>query len=95
MLTLLHSNREHLLSYVCQQLENFFPDHDIDHSLVVSRHFDETLERLEICINAVKMWRVGEFDYLHSTQYAFFIYFYQTQYGRMKRINEFAQSYFT
>ena len=76
MLTLLHSNREHLLSYVCQQLENFFPDHDNDdHGLVVSRHFDETLVRLEICINAVKMWRVGEFDYLHSTQYAFFIYF--------------------
>jgi len=75
MLIFLHSNRENLLNYVCQQLENFFPDQDVDSQLLISRHLDEALARLEVCINAVKMWRIGEFDYLHSTQYAFFLYF--------------------
>jgi len=75
MLTLVQTNRTSLVDYVSQQLTHFFPDHESDTSHTIDRHIDQSLARLERCINAVKMWRIGEFDYLHSTQYAIFLYF--------------------
>lgn len=75
MLKLLHSSRESLLNYVSTQLERFFPDDDIDMKEILHAHLDNALNRLENCINAVKMWHPGEFDYLHSSQYTIFLYF--------------------
>jgi len=35
----------------------------------------ETLSRVEKCVNAIRMWTPGEFDYLHSSQYCIYLYF--------------------
>jgi len=77
MLTLIRSDRAQLLSYVARQLHHFFPDADSIPELerALSRDLDEALVRLNTCINAARMWRENEFDYLHSTQYAIFLYF--------------------
>jgi serine O-acetyltransferase len=77
MLTLVRSNRDHLMNYVVRQLSQFFPDGTEEHFLVaqISRDLDEALGRLHVCINAVRMWRENEFDYLHSSQYTIFLYF--------------------
>lgn len=75
MLKLLHSSREELLNYVTAQLERFFPDGQSGMKQILDTCLDEALARLENCINAVRMWRPGEFDYLHSSQYAIFLYF--------------------
>lgn len=75
MLKLLHSSREGLLSYVTAQLESFFPDGLPGTKQILNACLDEALARLENCINAVRMWQEGEFDYLHSSQYTIFLYF--------------------
>ncbi|MBU0944667.1 MAG: hypothetical protein KJ804_03845 [Proteobacteria bacterium] len=75
MLKLLHSSRKSLLNYVTTQLEGFFPDGQTGTKQILDACLDEALTRLENCINAVKMWHPGEFDYLHSSQYAIFLYF--------------------
>jgi serine O-acetyltransferase len=75
MLRLISSSRTELLQYVSDQLNRFFPDGQTDFQPILDSCLDKALERLENCINAVRMWRSGEFDYLHSSQYAIFLYF--------------------
>jgi serine O-acetyltransferase len=75
MIKLLHFSRENLLQYVTAQLDSFFPDGGTGIKKALDSCLDETLSRLQTCINAVKMWRENEFDYLHSSQYAIFLYF--------------------
>ena len=75
MLKLADTSRNDLLRYVTCQLAHFFPDQKNDVQPLMDCHFDEALIRLEKCINAVRMWRPGEFDYLHSSQYAIFLYY--------------------
>jgi serine O-acetyltransferase len=75
MLKLLNSSREDMLNYITYQLERFFPDGQTGIKQSLDACLNEALARLENCINAVKMWRPGEFDYLHSSQYAMFLYF--------------------
>ncbi|MBU0665485.1 MAG: hypothetical protein KJ990_13215 [Proteobacteria bacterium] len=75
MLKLLHSSREELLRYTTTQLHTFFPDRQDNTKQIIDSYLDNALTRLENCINAVRMWRPGEFDYLHSSQYAIFLYF--------------------
>lgn len=77
MLTLVRSDRDRLLTYVARQLSHFFPDGTEERVLVahIEPYLDEALTRLQVCINAVRMWRENEFDYLHSSQYTIFLYF--------------------
>lgn len=75
MLKLLASSRGNLLNYVVTQLEHFFPDGQSGIRQILDTCLDDALTRLENCINSVRMWRPGEFDYLHSSQYAIFLYF--------------------
>lgn len=74
MLKLIDRSRSELLLYITRQLDNFFPDGRKGEKIVDS-YLDEALSRTETCINSVRMWRAGEFDYLHSSQYAIFLYF--------------------
>ena len=67
--------RAELLDYVSGQLNAFFPDRHNDVRQVMDRDFDEALDRLERCINAVRLWKPDEFDYLHSSQHCTFIYY--------------------
>jgi len=75
MLNITESNPVQLLAYVDRQLHNFFPDQQLDTTSIMARHFDETLTRLQTCINSVKLWKQDEFDYLHSSQYCIFLYY--------------------
>ncbi len=71
---LIGTDRAGLASYLLAQLANFFPD-GADHRTAIERHLDEALARTGQCVDAVKMWRPGEFNYLHSSQYATFLYY--------------------
>jgi serine O-acetyltransferase len=75
MLKLVNSSRELLLAYVQRQLENFFPDGQCSPRALLDAQLDSTLDRMAHCIAAVRLWRAGEFDPLHSSQYATFLYF--------------------
>jgi serine O-acetyltransferase len=75
MLTIKNSSRRALILYLERQLDNLFPDGQEGIHIFLDRHIDEALSRLQHCINAVKMWAVDEFDYLHSSQYATFLYY--------------------
>lgn len=69
------SSRSALLTYIVRQLNTFFPDDRGVLPDVIDRNLDEALARIEHCINGVRVWRSGEFDYLHSSQYAIFLYY--------------------
>jgi serine O-acetyltransferase len=74
VLKLVNSSRELLLGYLQRQLQNFFPDGREHHALLDAR-LDQALDRLAHCIGAVRLWREDEFDVLHSSQYATFLYY--------------------
>ena len=74
MLALVNTHRAGLLRYLVRQLDQFFPD-DAPVQDALDAQLDAALRRLERCINAVRMWRAGEFDVLHSSQYAIFLYY--------------------
>ncbi len=65
-----------LTAYTCAQLRGLIPDGK-DEPLEghVARHQDEALARVIGCVDRVKMWRPGEFNYLHSSQYCQYLYF--------------------
>lgn len=63
-----------LATYLEKQLQFFFPD-GASHRDEILTHLPQALQRLQHCINAVKMWPLDRFDYLHSTQYTIFLYF--------------------
>ncbi len=75
MLKLVSGHRDGLPRYVERQLANLFPDGAPGVREAIDAHLDEALARLERCINAVRMWREGEFDPLHSSQYTIFLYY--------------------
>ena len=76
MLTLSLGSREALLDYLCRQLENFFPDGRTEAERPrLNGQLQPALQRLAHCIAAVRMWPPGQFDHLHSSQYATFLYY--------------------
>lgn len=72
---LVNSSRSALLAYIVRQLTTFFPDERGVAPDIIDRNLDEALARIEHCINSVRVWRSGQFDYLHSSQYAIFLYY--------------------
>ncbi len=69
-------SRDELLDYVAGQLTAFFPDrHAGDARRVIDQDLDETLDRLSVCVNAVRWWPQDAFDYLHSAQHCIFVYY--------------------
>ncbi|WP_245606939.1 hypothetical protein [Simplicispira psychrophila] len=76
MLKLVHFSRADLLQYVVRQLDQFFPDGlQPDAADLLRPHMDVALDRLGYCIDAVRPWKPGEFDHLHSSQYTIFLYY--------------------
>ncbi|MDH0141538.1 hypothetical protein [Aquipseudomonas alcaligenes] len=68
------TDRAGLLDYLCRQLDAFFPDGGVVRG-EIDHHLDEGLARVGQCIDGVRVWRQGSFDYLHSTQYTIFLYY--------------------
>ncbi len=75
MLKIISFSNKNLQDYVANQIETFFPDGQPNTGKIIASCMDKALNRLETCINEVKMWRANEFDYLHSSQYALLLYF--------------------
>lgn len=68
-------NPEQLAQLVMRQLDNIIPDGLSPTPSLINKHLPQALERLRVCINAVRCWRENEFDHLHSSQYCIFLYF--------------------
>ena len=75
MLDLVQSSRADLLRYLVRQLDNFFPDSAAGLQDTLDANLDAALLRLERCINQVRLWKPGQFDALHSSQYTIFLYY--------------------
>ncbi len=73
--TLIHLERSALAGYVQSQVKNLLPLPDNDDLNLIDVHLDEALRRVGRCIDQVRMWRPGEFDVLHSSQYCIFLYY--------------------
>lgn len=87
-------DRDGLADYVGAQLGNFFPDHRPGLRDAVLRDLDETLDRTQTCINAVRMWKADEFDYLHSSQYCTFLYYLSNTAWRNREDQSFCTKLF-
>jgi serine O-acetyltransferase len=75
-LELVDQTRESLAAYTCAQVAGLVPDGKPEPlRSLIGLHIDEALERLRICINAVRWWRQEEFSYLHSSQYCIYLYY--------------------
>jgi serine O-acetyltransferase len=86
---LIGHTRESLAAYTCAQVANLVPDGRHAALLpVVSRHMDEALTRVGHCIDAVRMWRPGQFNYLHSSQYCQYLYYLSNTIWRNERHGE-------
>ena len=75
MLELVNIGRADLVVYLERQLANLFPDQSAPVGRAIDAHLDAALGRLERCIDGVRPWQPGEFDYLHSSQYTIFLYY--------------------
>ncbi len=73
---LVEQTRAGLVDYTCAQVANLIPDGRPQPLRdQVEAHVDEALARTGHCIDQVRMWRPGEFDYLHSSQYCIYLYY--------------------
>lgn len=86
--------KDTLADYVAAQLGQFFPDGQSDLRACVSRDLDETLDRVRTCVNAVRMWKEEEFDYLHSSQYCIFLYYLSNTAWRNRQDQRFCTKLF-
>lgn len=72
---LVNTSRSALIDYTVSQINNFFPDGKDNVRASIENHCDEALDRLSRCINAIRMWKEDEFNYLHSSQYCIYLYY--------------------
>lgn len=83
---LLDQTRQGLVDYTCAQVATFFPDGQGDAvRSQVNRHADEALARAGRCIDAVRMWQPGQFNYLNSSQYCIYLYYLANTIWRRER----------
>ena len=65
-----------LTDYVVGQIASIVPDGRSEACRsIIAQHLDAALMRTGHCIDAVRPWRAGEFNYLHSSQYCIFLYY--------------------
>lgn len=72
---LLNITRSELVDYTATQISHFFPDGRDDIRTPIEKYCDEAISRTGKCVDAVRMWKEGEFNYLHSTQYCIYLYY--------------------
>ena len=73
---LIDQTREGLIDYTSAQVANLCPDgRNGPVRERIAEHVDEALARIGHCIDAVRMWRQGEFSHLHSSQYCIYLYY--------------------
>ncbi|QOT79526.1 hypothetical protein [Cupriavidus basilensis] len=73
---LIDQTPESLAAYTCAQVAALVPDGKAATLLpLIERNQAQALARVERCINAVRMWHPGRFNYLHSSQYCQYLYY--------------------
>lgn len=73
---LIDHTRASLIDYVVAQCAHVVPDgRDEAFRATVDAHLDETLMRLEACINGCAPWRPEQFNVLQSSQHCIFLYY--------------------
>jgi serine O-acetyltransferase len=72
---LVDCNRASLVDYVSAQLDHFFPDRRGDTRALIDSAVDDALDRIRPCVRMNRVWPKDRFSYLHSNQYAVFLYF--------------------
>jgi predicted component of type VI protein secretion system len=58
-LTLRRLDQEHLAQFIARQLEHFVPDGLPINLPLIRQHLPQALERLRVCINAVRWWKAA------------------------------------
>jgi serine O-acetyltransferase len=91
---ILHLDRLQLSGYVKKQIQNLLPMQSGPELNLIDVHLSETLLRVQRCIDQVRMWRVGEFDVLHSSQYCTFLYFLANTIWRREQNREICTQLF-
>ena len=75
-----------LAAYTCNQVGALIPDGQAQAMLpAITRNLDEALVRTGRCIDAVRMWKPGNFNYLHSSQYCQYLYYLANTIWRNER----------
>lgn len=68
--------QQQLSAYTCQQVNTLFPGlKPAQLQRVIDAHLAPARARVQDCIDRVKMWPQGQFDYLNSSQYCQYLYF--------------------
>ncbi|MCL4581094.1 hypothetical protein YWH7199_06560 [Fusobacterium nucleatum YWH7199] len=85
-----------LLKYIIKQVNNFFPDEELEITDDIKKSFKLSLSRLEYCFSFIKNSAYNKngiitFDYLHTDQYLQFIYFWANTHWRMKYNETFSK----
>ncbi|HEY9217326.1 MAG TPA: hypothetical protein VIO94_04705 [Phenylobacterium sp.] len=75
-MSLIDHTPQSLADYTTAQVANLVPDgrHQTLRE-AIGRHQDEALARIQACIDGCALWRAGEFNYLHSSQYCQYLYY--------------------
>lgn len=79
----LEANR--LADYCCEQLRRLLPFCDESEFALVEKYLPEALKRLDHCIGQSSVWKPGQFDILHSSQYCTFLYYLANTIWRCER----------
>jgi serine O-acetyltransferase len=74
-LKIINLERNQLGAYVSRQLFNLLPMDEHAETGLIQCYLDAALVRLERCIAGVRIWPIGQFDVLHSSQYCLFLYY--------------------
>jgi serine O-acetyltransferase len=73
---LVNINRGELIEYVTKQINHFFPDnYSGDVHGIIGSSMDMALDRMRPNVKLAKLWPKDKFYYLHSNQYAVFLYY--------------------
>ena len=64
-----------ITDYVFRQISFFFPDRQKGLRGIIHKNMEESIKRTLFCINNIKIWDKHEFNILHSSQYATFLWY--------------------
>ncbi|MGK9052274.1 hypothetical protein QTA58_04890 [Neorhizobium sp. CSC1952] len=82
---ILNLEADRLADYCCEQLRRLVPFCDETEFPLVAMHLPEALKRLDHCIGQSSVWKPGQFDVLHSSQYCIFLYYLANTIWRRER----------
>jgi serine O-acetyltransferase len=84
-LKIINLDRSQLEAYVRRQLLNLLPMDEHSETELIECYLDAALDRLARCVAGVRIWPIGQFDILHSSQYCLFLYYLANTIWRNER----------